>query len=89
MFQFKTNSLSLFSKQDFESISFNKNSVIKSIDFFLSLEEVNVILFKKELILEINLIESKKQAYLFKLLKIAKLDHNKYYCQFKILGEKS
>jgi hypothetical protein len=89
MFEFKTDSVNLFSKQDFESINFNKNSIIKSIDFFLSLEEVNVILFKKELILEINSNECKKQTYLFKLLKIAKLEHNKYYCQFKILGEKS
>ena len=87
MFVFKSDKSMLFSKKNFEVINFNKKSKIKSIDFFLNNEEVNAVLFRKKITIEINTLESKKQTYHFKILKIAKLDHNKYYCQVKALGE--
>ena len=83
----KSNDEILFSKKTFKEINFNKNSNIKSIDFFLSLNEVNKTLFKKNKKLEILNANSKKHTFLLKLLKIAKIDDDRYYCQYKVLGE--
>ena len=75
----------LFSKNSFESISYNKKEDLKFIEFSLSLKEVENILFQKKTYVEINMFS---KNYLLKLLKITKLEDNKYYCQYKVLGEK-
>jgi len=82
----KTNDKILFSKKNFETLTFNKNSDLKSISFFLTLDQVNNILFQKSSKLEIT-TNSDKHIFLLKILKIAKVDDNKYYCQYKISGE--
>ena len=75
----------LFSKNNFESVSYGKKEDLKLIEFSLSLKEVENILFQKKTYLEINTFS---KNYLLKLLKITKIEDDKYYCQYKVLGEK-
>lgn len=82
----RSNEEVLFSKKNFETLTFNKNGKLKSISFFLTLAQVDNILFQKNKKLEI-IKNSKKHIFLLKIFKIAKVDDNKYYCQYKISGE--
>ena len=87
MYCVKSEDVTLFSKNVFESITFDKKENIKLIDFFLSLPEIQKSLFQKSCMLEIRHEKSGIKRYHLKLLKITKLEDNKYYCQYKALGE--
>ena len=80
---FKINKHELFFKNNFESMTFEKEQKINLIDFSLTLKEVNMILFKDNIKLEIP----EKHNLSLNLLKITKIDNNNYYCQYKVKGE--
>ena len=77
----------LFSKNFFETITFNKKEKIKLIDFILNEKEIESILFERSTKLEFNISKNQKQHRSLKLLKITKIEENKYYCQYRVLGE--
>lgn len=89
MFYVKCKNKILFAKSSFESIKYNKQKNIKSINFSLNSKEIKNILFQNNFELEINIATTIHKSYLLKLLKITKVKDDKYYCQYKVLGEKN